>query len=160
LGCLNTCRQNGTPELVLSDGHFRTVPTNEARRADEQLLGYLEPVPFALLDPIHVARHRVTGQQVLVSGDDDPLLTDVDLIAHLGFVEPYPLRPRGGLQGTHEAAVIRELARLQPFGHDSGSDRRVAHRIAVRLAKYPTVYSIARRAYRLTTSPDRDERSS
>ena len=161
LGCLKRCTENGAPELVRGDGpNYRTVPTNEARRSDEQLLGYLEPVPFALLDPIFVARHRVTGQQVLVSGDDDPLLTEVDLTAHLGFVEPYPLRPRSGLLGTHEAAVIRELARLQPSGHESGRDRRVAHRIAMRLAKYPIVYSIARRAYRLTTSPDREEQSS
>jgi len=160
LGCLNTCQQNGAPELVLSDGpNYRTIPENEDRRVDEHLVGYLEAVPFALLDSIFVARHRVTGQQVLVSGDDDPLLADVDLTAHLGFIEPYPLRPRSGSLGTREAAVIRELARLQPFPHESGRDRRVAHRIAMRLVKYPTVYSMARRVYRLISSPDRAERS-
>jgi glycosyltransferase involved in cell wall biosynthesis len=161
LGSLSTCGQNGAPELVLCDGpDYRTVPANDVRRQDEHLLGYLEAVPFALLDSLFVACHRVTGRQVLVAGDDDPLLADVDLTAHLGFIEPDPLRPRTRSLGTHEAAVIRELARLRaPLGHELGRDRRVAHQVAMRLAKYPTVYSLARRAYRLIPSPDRAKRS-
>jgi hypothetical protein len=160
LGCLSTYGLNGAPELVLGDGpSYRSVPAHEARREVEHQLGYVEAVPFALLDSIFVARDRISGQQVLVAGDDDPLLADVDLTAHLGFIEPYPLRPRSGSLGTREAAVVRELARLQPFPHESGRDRRVAHRVAMRLVKYPTVYSVARRVYRLISSPDRAERS-
>jgi glycosyltransferase involved in cell wall biosynthesis len=157
LGCLSNCRQNGAPELVLSDGpNYRTVATHEARREDEYSLGYVETVPFALLDSIFVARHRVTGQQVLVSGDDDPLVADVDLTSHLGFIEPYPLRPRRAPWATHEAAVIRELGRLKaPVGEPTPS--RVARQVATRLVKYPTVYAMARRAYRLTIRRQRAE---
>jgi glycosyltransferase involved in cell wall biosynthesis len=150
LGCISSHGLIGASELVLGDGPtYRTVPANESRREDEHQLGYVEAVPFALLDSIFVARHRATGQQVLVSGDDDPLLADVDLTAHLGFIEPYPLRPRPGPWANHEAVVIRELARLRaPAGEPTPN--RFARQVATRLLKYPTAYAMARRAYRLT----------
>jgi glycosyltransferase involved in cell wall biosynthesis len=155
LGCLGTCRQNGAPELVLRDGpNYRTVAGHEERQEDEHLLGYVEAVPFALLDSIFVARHRATGQQVLVSGDDDPLLADVDLTAHLGFIEPYPLRPRPGPWANHEAVAIRELARLRaPAGEPIPNG--FARQVATRLLEYPTAYAVARRVYRLTIRKQR-----
>jgi glycosyltransferase involved in cell wall biosynthesis len=157
LGCLNTCQQVGAPELVVGDGpSYRTLRQDEQRGSGEHLLGYVETVPFILLDSIFSARHRVTGRQVLVSGEDDPLLPDVELIAHLGFIEPYPLRPRNGPSGTREAGMIRESAPLRPLVGDP-THLRVARQIATRLRKYPTAYSIARRAYRSALRPHRVE---
>jgi hypothetical protein len=76
-------------------------------------------------------------------------LADVDLIAHLGFIEPHPLRPRPAPLATHEAAVIRELAQLEaPAGEPTPNP--FARRVARRLVKYPAAYAMARRAYRLT----------
>lgn len=165
LGHIYLWMDKGAPELVMGDGPtYRTVPENEARRLDEQLLGYLEAVDLPLLDSIFLARHRLTGQQVLVSGEDDPLLSEVDLTAHLGFIEPSPLRPRSAPTGTHHATVLRELARLRPLAdelaHELARIQPMADRyhelansqpgrIARRLLQYPTVRSAAKPAYRL-----------
>jgi glycosyltransferase involved in cell wall biosynthesis len=114
LGSVFVSMDRSAHELVIGEGPtYRTVPVDEARRPDEWLLGYLEAIPLPLLDSIFLAQHRLTKQHVLVAGDDDPLLGDVDLIAHLGFIEPHPIRPRSGHRGAHHASVIEELARLQ-----------------------------------------------
>ena len=145
LGHVSLSGDKGAPELVMGDGPtYRTVPENEVRRPDEQLLGYLEAVPFPLLDSIFLARHRLTGQQVLVSGEDDPLLSEVDLTTHLGFIEPSPIRPRSAPSITHHAAVTRDIARLQPL-----ADRyhQLANSQPGRIAR--RLRSAAKRVYRL-----------
>jgi hypothetical protein len=175
LGCLHDYRHPGAQELVISDGpNYRLVPAGEERRAGEYLLGHVEGIPFALLDPLFIARHRVTGQQVLVCGDDDPLLPAVDLLTHVGFIEPHPLRPRSGPRGTHEAEALRQLAATPvaqpqaPAPEQRPSvtpepaperDRPVARWMVRRLTGYPRAYSVARSAYRAITPRDRGDRS-
>jgi hypothetical protein len=47
------------------------------------------------MDPLALAVHRETGQRILVTvTGDDPLRDEVDLIEGIGFVEPFPARPR------------------------------------------------------------------
>ncbi len=174
LGCLHDYRYPGAQELVVSVGpNYQLVPAGEERQSGEYLLGHVEGIPFALLDPLFIARHRVTGQQVLVCGDDDPLLPAVDLITHLGFIEPHPLRPRSGPRGSHLAEALRQLAatRLVPpqapvpelgpsAGTDPEPDRRVARWVVRRLTRYPHAYAVARSAYRAVTPHGRGDQPS
>jgi glycosyltransferase involved in cell wall biosynthesis len=57
-------------------------------------VGYVELAPLPGMDPLSLAIHRETGEHVLVTHPDDPLLAEVDVIENLGFVDPFPLKPR------------------------------------------------------------------
>jgi hypothetical protein len=59
-----------------------------------ELLGFVEQAPLPLFDALQVARHRVTRQQVLIAGLDDPLAKLVEELDPIGYIEPYPIHPR------------------------------------------------------------------
>jgi glycosyltransferase involved in cell wall biosynthesis len=96
LGCLRDQEFQGTAKLVEVQGSYRALaPGQERQAADGAVeLGYVELAPLPGMDPLSLAVHRASGQQVLVNSPDDPLLPEVDVGAHLGFVDPVPLRPR------------------------------------------------------------------
>jgi glycosyltransferase involved in cell wall biosynthesis len=159
LGSVDVWDHPGAVEIAAGPGPtYHAVSADRPRSPDEHPLGYLESSPFILLDPIFLAQHRASGQQVLVAGEDDPLRPEVDLIAHLGFIEPFPLRPRTGECGSHHARAIRELSRSQ------STSERLRHmadryaqimdslpgRVAKRTLRVPAVRSTARYFYRLT----------
>jgi len=86
----------GTERLVRTGEEFATFPHGEwepVPDGDEEL-GYLEQAPLPHFKPLALGIHRVTGQQVLVTLPDDPLLGDVDSLRVLGFIEPFPIEPR------------------------------------------------------------------
>lgn len=95
LGALRTTAFEGTERLLRVGEDFVT----EARGSwqppppDGKELGYLEQAPLPQFNCLGLAVHRATGQRVLVSMPDDPLLDEVDLIEALGFVEPFPIKP-------------------------------------------------------------------
>jgi glycosyltransferase involved in cell wall biosynthesis len=87
----------GTRKLISLDGTFFALPREEWRKVQGGAieLGYLEEAPLPGLEAVALAVHRVTGQHVLVGlGGSDALLASVDVIEHLGFADPFPLRPR------------------------------------------------------------------
>jgi glycosyltransferase involved in cell wall biosynthesis len=96
VGGLRSTGVQGTKKLISIDGTFKALPRAEWRDVPDRAvaLGYLEEASLPGLDPIALAAHRVTGQHVLVNLPDDPILHTVDVIEHLGFVDPFPLRPR------------------------------------------------------------------
>jgi glycosyltransferase involved in cell wall biosynthesis len=96
VGALRSTGVAGTKKLIAIDGTFQALPREEWRDlpADAIELGYLEEAPLPGLDPIAVARHRQSGQHVLVNLPDDPIVGMVDVLEHLGFADPFPLRPR------------------------------------------------------------------
>jgi glycosyltransferase involved in cell wall biosynthesis len=114
VGGLRSTGVQGTKKLIAVDGTYRALAREEWRSVPAHAveIGYLEEAAFPGLDPIALAAHRVTGQHVLVNLPDDPILHTVDVIEHLGFADPFPLRPRRvaaararvGLVGLVEAA--------------------------------------------------------
>lgn len=96
LGALRSTAFEGTERLFRVGDELMTSPRGEWQSLppEGEELGYLELAPFPQLKAIAVGVHRPTGQQVLVTLPDDPLLGEVDVVRHLGFVEALPAEPR------------------------------------------------------------------
>ena len=109
LGSINSLPLAGTVPLVMVGD--REYAAREPGAGDI-LLGHLERHGLPMLDPVGLARHRRSGQLVVVSGDDDPLLEAVDVVAELGYVEPCPIRPRSDPDGEADG-VLAALARRE-----------------------------------------------
>lgn len=108
LGAARSTGVQGTKKLIGTGGSFAALPREEWREmpADALEIGYLEEAPLPGLDAIALAVHRGTGQHVLVSLPDDNLLPVVDVIEHLGFADPFPLRPREVATATRPAGLV------------------------------------------------------
>jgi glycosyltransferase involved in cell wall biosynthesis len=74
LGCLRSERFQGTEPL--------------------QELGFVELAPLPGMDSLSLGAHRDSGERIPVIHPDDPLLAEVDIVDHLGFLDPVPPRPR------------------------------------------------------------------
>jgi glycosyltransferase involved in cell wall biosynthesis len=95
LGAPRIASFQGTERLVRSGEEFATFSRGEwepVRDGDEEL-GYLEQAPLPHFKPLALGVHRITGQQVLVTPPDDPILDQVDVHRVLGFLEPFPIEP-------------------------------------------------------------------
>ena len=96
LGTLRSTAFQGTKKVISIEGTFRAVAREEWSAIPPEALeiGYVEEAPLPGLDTLALAVLRETGQHVLVSLPDDPNLHEVDVIDHLGFIDPFPLKPR------------------------------------------------------------------
>lgn len=94
LGCLRSTAFQGTAKLIRAEGTYRAISGEEEVSKEAIEIGYVELAPLPGMDPLALAVHRATGQHLLVCPADDPLLAEVDLIEHLGFLDPTPLKPR------------------------------------------------------------------
>lgn len=116
LGLARLFAFQGTTRLVRLDDDYAALPRGEwASTPDAQELGYLELAPFPLLDAIALAVHRPTGQRTLVVLTGDPLLGDVDVIRGLGYVEPFPIRPRRSPE-TERPVGLTGLTKAVDYG--------------------------------------------
>jgi len=83
--------------------------------ADEmaECIGYVDQVAFAMLEPLMLCRHLATGSPVLICGEDDPLYGAVELppMATLGYIDRYPVSPRGVPTSPESTAWLRGLLR-------------------------------------------------
>ena len=95
LGALRSNAFEGTERLVRIGEEFHTSPRGEWEPlpADGQELGYLELSRLPQLKVLALGVYRPTGQQVLVTLPDDPLLAHVDVVRTLGSIEPIPIEP-------------------------------------------------------------------
>lgn len=95
LGALRSTAFAGTERLLRVGNEFLTRPRGEWERVPEdgEELGYLELAPLPQMKALGVGVHRPTGQQVLVTLSDDPLLGEVDDVRFLGFLDPIPIDP-------------------------------------------------------------------
>ena len=100
LGCIHRFAPPGTAELrAAGDGGYVVVPDRDegAPRLSEprhpDCLGFLEEAPLPLLDALEAAWHPASRSWILISGED-PLRVEVEQPRFLGFLEPYPNRPR------------------------------------------------------------------
>lgn len=95
LGSPRIASFQGTERLVRTGEEFATFSRGEwepVSDGDEEL-GYLEQAPLPHFKQVGVGVHRTTGQQVLVTPPDDPILDQVESLRIIGFIEPYPLQP-------------------------------------------------------------------
>jgi hypothetical protein len=124
VGVLRSTGMQGTKKLIAIDNSFKAMPREEWREVPDHAveLGYLEEAALPGLDSIALAVHRTSEQHLLVSLPEDPILHAVDVIEHLGFADPFPLRPRNvviersrlGLRGLVEA--VDQVARRHLYG--------------------------------------------
>jgi glycosyltransferase involved in cell wall biosynthesis len=86
----------GTKKLIAINGTFRALSREEWRHLPPGAieLGYLEEAPLPGFEPIALAMLHSTGQHILASLPADPIWGSFDVIEHLGFADPFPLRPR------------------------------------------------------------------
>lgn len=95
VGCLRDSGFQGTAMLIRAKGTYRALRERwDEAGAGAAEIGYVELAPLPGMDPLSLAVHRESGEHVLVTHPDDPLLAEVDVIEHLGFVDPFPLKPR------------------------------------------------------------------
>ena len=69
-------------------------------------LGHLECRDRGQMTPLLLARHPVTGQQLLVAGRDDPLLGAVEPLYSLGYLDPTPPEPAAPLRGESDHGLL------------------------------------------------------
>jgi glycosyltransferase involved in cell wall biosynthesis len=96
LGALRSTGVQGTTKIVRIDGTYQAIPRDQwgATPPQATVIGYAEEAPLPGFDALALAVHRASGQHILVTLPDDPILEAVDVIGHLGFMDPFPLRPR------------------------------------------------------------------
>jgi glycosyltransferase involved in cell wall biosynthesis len=108
LGVLRSTGVQGTRKLVAVGDTYRALERDEWRKVGEDAIeiGYLEEAPLPGFDAIALAVHRASGNHVLVSLPEDPILAEVDVIEHLGFADPFPLRPREVPEGKLALGLV------------------------------------------------------
>lgn len=94
LGCVREFPLAGTTSLLLREDERGFVFGEATDLSDPSLLGFIEQTPLPLFDPLLSGRDPRTGQRVLVAGGEDPLAASLEEAAVVGYVEPYPIRPR------------------------------------------------------------------
>jgi glycosyltransferase involved in cell wall biosynthesis len=96
LGALRSTGVQGTVRIVGIGGSFQAIPRDRWSETPPQatVIGYAEEAPLPGFDALALALHRTSGQHILITLPDDPILEAVDVIEHLGFMDPFPLRPR------------------------------------------------------------------
>ena len=96
LGAPRSVSFQGTARVVRVGERYELIPAGEGRPLPEggEAIGYIELAGFPQMDVLALARHRGSGEEVLITFPEDPLLAEVDLIETLGSIEPFPARPR------------------------------------------------------------------
>jgi glycosyltransferase involved in cell wall biosynthesis len=132
LGTLRSTGLAGTARLVRIGDQYRAIPLGEWEKLppDAEELGYAELAHLPGLDAIALAEHRATKQPLLVTLPEDPLLDQVDLIETLGFVDPFPLKPRevpsaqrpDGLVGLTKTADVEQRRHRYAIGSVPAGD--------------------------------------
>jgi hypothetical protein len=95
LGSIRNSHLPGTRPLMIREGPTFSVGGEDSPApAGAPVIGYVETAPLPLFEPLTLAIHPQTREQILVSGAFDRLAQAVEPLEHLGFIEPYPISPR------------------------------------------------------------------
>jgi len=96
VGSLRSTGVPGTTKIVRIGDTYEAIPRERWKETPPEAveIGYAEEAPLPGFDGLNLAVHRATGQHLLVALPDDPLLHEVDVVQHLGFVDPFPIKPR------------------------------------------------------------------
>ena len=84
----------GTASLVMRPDEQAFELGRPADLSHPLLMGFVEQQPLALFDVLLSGLDPATGQRVLIVGAEDPLANSVQDATIVGYVEPYPIRPR------------------------------------------------------------------
>lgn len=106
LGVVHRFALPGTRRLVEAGRTFTLSDEQDELDDDRRGLGYVEQAPLPMLDVLELRRMPSTGQQVLVSGPDDPLYEVAEPVATLGWIEPFPIRPHKATVHTGPWGVV------------------------------------------------------
>jgi glycosyltransferase involved in cell wall biosynthesis/GT2 family glycosyltransferase len=119
VGVLRSTGVQGTKKLIAVDETFKVLPREEWRSLPVGAveLGYVEEAPLPGLDSVALGVHRATGQHLLISLPDDPILHSVDVIEHLGFADPFPLRPRHVIVERSRIGLKGLIQAVDPAAH-------------------------------------------
>lgn len=94
LGAVQAHAVPGTQRLVQSGQEFELSDDQGDLGKDRHGYGYVEQQPLPLLEHLELRLLPVTGQQVLVAGQDDPLFACAEPLDSLGWIEARPILPR------------------------------------------------------------------
>jgi glycosyltransferase involved in cell wall biosynthesis len=107
LGVVQLTGAPGAQRLIRRAGTFELSDDQDEPREGHGL-GYVEEQALPLLDRLEL-RRMPDGQRVLVAGSEDPLFEIAEPIALLGWIDAFPVLPRGELLhvGPWGAVVLR-----------------------------------------------------
>ena len=111
LGVTHAFALPGTQRLVARAGTFE-LSDGQDELSEGQALGYIEDRPFPLCESLELCEMPESGERVLVAGPEDPLYGVARPIALLGWVQAFPLQPRGGDRTEPAARVVALYRRL------------------------------------------------
>lgn len=94
LGCARLFPAPGARRLVHADHSFKLTDEQTELAEGEYELGYVEEQPLPMLEALELRRVPGSGQEILVSGADDPLIYNSEQIEFLGWIEACPILPR------------------------------------------------------------------
>jgi hypothetical protein len=100
LGAVHNDASPGMRRLVYADESFELIDDQNMLDEDRDPLGYVEQEALPQMERLELRRLPETGQAVLVAGPEDPLFGLGEHIADFGWIEPFPLNPRPGLDET------------------------------------------------------------
>jgi len=111
LGVTRTFALPGTQRLLYRAGTFE-LSDEQGTLPEGRSLGYIETVPLPGCEPLELCRLLDTGERVLLAGDADPLRGQAELIARLGWIEPFELPPRAEVlhQEPSGAVALHRIA--------------------------------------------------
>lgn len=123
LGVTHAFALPGTRRLVARAGTFE-LSDEQDELAEGLGLGYVEDRPFPLCEGLELCEMPESGERVLVAGPEDPLHGVARPIALLGWVQAFPLRPRGNL--PRDGTAARAVALYRQLDGESGRHRYAA----------------------------------
>jgi len=116
LGLVQELPLPGTARLEIAakgrHSGFRAVPIDGSGVDPDPtatVAGHVELVPFPLLKPLMAGVIAATGQPVLATSGDDPLLEQVRDPISLGYVESFPLNPPGPSACPDAVGLVRAV---------------------------------------------------
>jgi glycosyltransferase involved in cell wall biosynthesis len=95
LGSTHVYPAPGTKRLIHANHSFEIDSEQGALGKGQIPLGHVENEPLPMLAALELRRVPETGQETIVVGTDDPLLYASEPVRVLGWIEAYPVLPRG-----------------------------------------------------------------
>lgn len=142
LGVVHVLAMPGTRRLIARSNRFELTDDQGELREGWSCHGYIEQAPLPLLEPLEL-RRTPEGEEVLSGGGEDPLLALADAVCTLGWIEPFPIPPRGKVLHTGPWAglsVLRREVELSSWRHryrTGPADARSGGAVLGSLHRYP-----------------------
>jgi glycosyltransferase involved in cell wall biosynthesis len=140
LGAVHMFAAPETRRLIYADHSFELRDDQNDLGEGRDGLGYVEEQPLPMLELLELRRMPETGRHVLVAGPEDPLFDVAEPVAELGWIEAFPILPRGDTfhHGPWGVTNLRRRADNQTWRHLYQADGSREERNSVLLGSlYP-----------------------